>query len=84
MLGETKASRQELEGTVFVSAMSLSQAASIRKVAQLLNQNLKEQRETLRKMEAFSKRVKPNELMSEEQSQKVLSARTSSRAKRAA
>ena len=42
------------------------------KVAQLLKQNLKEEKETLRKMEAFSKRVKPKEMMSEEQNRKPL------------
>jgi ferritin-like metal-binding protein YciE len=49
------------------------------KVAQLLNQNLKEEKETLRKMEAFSKRIKPNEMMSEEQKQRASSAGASGR-----
>ncbi|PYV61949.1 MAG: hypothetical protein DMG97_41680, partial [Acidobacteria bacterium] len=35
------------------------------KVAQLLSQNLKEEKATLKKMEAFSNRIKPNEMTSE-------------------
>ena len=54
------------------------------KVAQLLGQNLKEEKETLRNMEGFSKRVKPNEMTSEEQKEKTSAAGTSGRRKRAA
>jgi len=41
------------------------------KVAQLLGQNLKEEKATLKKMENFSDRVKPNEMMTEEQQRKA-------------
>jgi ferritin-like metal-binding protein YciE len=54
------------------------------KVAQLLSQNLKEEKATLKKMEAFSERVKPNEMMSEEQEAKTAARDKTSRRKRAA
>jgi ferritin-like metal-binding protein YciE len=54
------------------------------KVAQLLNQNLKEEKATLRKMETFSNKVKPNQMMSEEEEEKASSSAKSSRRKRAA
>jgi ferritin-like metal-binding protein YciE len=53
------------------------------KVAQLLSQNLKEEKATLKKMEAFEKKVKPSEMMTEEQQQKASSGSTGRR-KRAA
>jgi hypothetical protein len=52
-------------------------------VAQLLSQNLKEEKATLKKMEAFEKKVKPSEMMTEEQQQKASSGSTGRR-KRAA
>jgi ferritin-like metal-binding protein YciE len=54
------------------------------KVAQLLSQNLKEEKATLKKMEAFSERVKPNEMMNEEQEAKTAANEKTSRRKRAA
>ena len=66
----------------YESLIDMAREMKHSKVAQLLNQNLKEEKETLRKMEAFSKRVKPNEMMSEEERQKVSSV--SGRRKRAA
>ena len=54
------------------------------KVAQLLNQNLKEEKATLRKMETFSNKVKPNQMMSEEEEEKASSSAKSLRRKRAA
>ena len=53
------------------------------KVVQLLNQNLKEEKATLKKMEAFSEKVKPNEMMNDEQEQKASSSKFA-RGKRAA
>ena len=44
------------------------------KVAQLLSQNLKEEKATLKKMEAFSKKVKPKEMMNQEQRRKASSS----------
>ena len=54
------------------------------KVAQLLKQNLKEEKATLKKMEAFSEKVKPSEMMNEEQQKKAAANATSSRSRRAA
>ena len=54
------------------------------KVAQLLSQNLKEEKATLQKMEGFSERVKPNEMMNEEQQEKAGANAKSSRSRRAA
>ncbi len=54
------------------------------KVAQLLNQNLKEEKATLKKMEAFSRKVKPSQLMNEEQQGKATASAKSSRRRRAA
>jgi len=54
------------------------------KVPQLLSQNLKEEKATLKKMEAFSERVKPNEMMNEEQEAKTAANEKTSRRKRAA
>jgi ferritin-like metal-binding protein YciE len=54
------------------------------KVAQLLRGNLKEEQATLRKMEGFSKKIKPERMMTEEQTQKARVASGKSRRKRAA
>src|SRR5437762_124245 len=54
------------------------------KVAQLLGQNLKEEKATLKKMEGFSEKIKPNQMMSEDQEQKASASAKSSRRKRAA
>lgn len=54
------------------------------KVVQLLSQNLKEEKATLNKMEAFRKRVKPQQLMSEDEGRKAAASARSSRRKRAA
>lgn len=40
------------------------------KVAQLLNQNLREEQSTLKKMEGFARKLRPEEMMTEEQQQK--------------
>src|SRR3954471_16156668 len=68
----------------YESLIDLAREMKHSKMAQLLSQNLKEEKATLKKMEGFSDRVKPNEMMTEEQRQKaVASAKTSGR-KRAA
>jgi ferritin-like metal-binding protein YciE len=68
----------------YESLIDMAREMKHTKVAQLLGQNLKEEKATLKKMERFSDRVKPNEMMTEEQRQKaVASAKTSGR-KRAA
>ena len=51
----------------YESLIDLAREMKHSKVAQLLNQNLKEEKATLKKMEGFSEKVQPNEMMSEEQ-----------------
>src|ERR1041385_5266315 len=68
----------------YESLIDMAREMKHSKVAQLLNQNLKEEKATLKKMEAFSERVKPNEMMNKDQQRKASSASASSRRKRAA
>jgi ferritin-like metal-binding protein YciE len=68
----------------YESLISLAREMKHAKVAQLLNQNLKEEKATLKKMEAFDKKVKPDQMMSEEQEQQAVSSSKSPRRKRAA
>ena len=68
----------------YESLVDLAREMKHTKVAQLLGQNLKQEKATLKKMEAFSERVKPNELGNEEREQKASSAARSRRQKRAA
>ena len=67
----------------YESLIDMAREMKHTKVAQLLGQNLKEEKATLKKMEGFEKRVKPNEMMTEEQEGKP-SSRATSRKKRAA
>ena len=48
------------------------------KVAQLLTQTLKEEQATLKKMEAFQKKLKPEQMMTEEQQAKAMASSGSS------
>ena len=68
----------------YESLIDLAREMKHSKVAQLLSQNLKEEKATLKKMEGFSDRVKPNEMMSQEQQQKSSPAGRTARRKRAA
>ena len=68
----------------YESLIEMAQEMKHSKVAQLLRQNLKEEQATLKKMEAFSKKIKPERMMSEEQEQKAEAASGKSRRKRAA
>ena len=68
----------------YESLIDLAREMKHSKVAQLLSQNLKEEKATLKKMEGFSDRVKPNEMMSQEQQQKSSPAGRTVRRKRAA
>ena len=54
------------------------------KVAQVLSQSLKEEKARLKKMEAFAKKVKPKEMMSEDRGPRNLSSAKFSQRKRAA
>jgi ferritin-like metal-binding protein YciE len=68
----------------YESLIDMAREMKHTKVAQLLNQNLKEEKATLKKMEAFSEKVKPNEMMNEEQQGKAEANAKSSRSRRAA
>src|SRR3954449_6880444 len=68
----------------YESLVEMAREMKHTKVAQLLSQNLKEEKATLKKMEGFSDRVKPNEMMPEEQRQKSSAGSKSSRKKKAA
>src|SRR5438045_4263158 len=68
----------------YESLIELAREMKHTKVAQLLSQNLKEEKATLKKMEAFSEKVKPNEMMNEEQQQKASSSVRSTRSRREA
>jgi ferritin-like metal-binding protein YciE len=69
---------------VEASLIDMAREMKHTKVAQLLSQNLKEEKATLKKMEAFSERVKPKEMMNEEQEAKTAANEKTSRRKRAA
>jgi ferritin-like metal-binding protein YciE len=68
----------------YESLIDMAREMKHTKVAQLLSQNLKEEKATLKKMETFSERVKPNEMMNEEQEAKAAANEKPSRKKRAA
>jgi ferritin-like metal-binding protein YciE len=55
----------------YESLVELAREMKHTKVAQLLSQNLKEEKATLKKMEKFSEKVKPHELMSDSQREKA-------------
>ena len=78
----TKAESYEI--CEYESLIDMAREMKHSKMAQLLNQTLKEEKATLKKMETFSEKVKPNEMMSEEQQQKSAASAKSSRSKRAA
>ena len=58
----------------YESLVDIAREMKHTKVAQLLSQNLKEEKATLKKMEAFSKKVKPKEMMNQEQRRKASSS----------
>jgi ferritin-like metal-binding protein YciE len=68
----------------YESLVDLAREMKHTKIAQLLGQNLKQEKATLKKMEVFSKRVKPNEMGNEEREQKASSAARTRRQKPAA
>lgn len=68
----------------YKSLIDMAREMKHSKVAQLLGQNLKEEQATLRKMEGFSKKIKPERMMSDEQEQKARAASGKSWRKRAA
>jgi ferritin-like metal-binding protein YciE len=56
----TKVERYEI--SAYESLIQLAREMGHRKAVQLLNQNLKEEQQTLKKMQAFSKKVKPERM----------------------
>ncbi len=68
----------------YESLIDMAKEMKHTKVAQLLNQNLKEEKAALKKMEGFSEKVKPENMMSEEQEQKAAASTKSSRGRKAA
>lgn len=68
----------------YESLIDMAREMKHTKVAQLLGQNLKEEKAMLKKMENFSEKVKPNEMMNEEQQERAGANAKSSRSRRAA
>ena len=54
--------------------ISMAREMKHTKVAQLLNQNLKQEQTTLKKLQGFSKKIKPEEMMTEEQQEQAAGA----------
>jgi ferritin-like metal-binding protein YciE len=66
------------------SLLQLAREMKHTKVAQLLGETLKEERAALKKMEAFSTKIKPETMMTEEEGQKTRAASGKRNSKRAA
>ena len=66
VVAATKVERYEISS--YESLIRLAQLMGHKKAVKLLNQNLKEEQQTLKKMESFSKKLKPENLgMGEEE-----------------
>jgi ferritin-like metal-binding protein YciE len=65
----TKAETYEI--CEYKSLIQMAREMKHTKVSQLLSQTLKEEQAAFRKMEAFSKKIKPNEMMTPEQEAKA-------------
>lgn len=68
----------------YESLIDMASEMKHREVAGLLRKNLKEEKATLKKMEAFSERVKPTQMMSEAEQQGPMTRRKSNGTRRAA
>ena len=68
----------------YESLVQMAREMKHTQVAKLLGQNLKEEQGALRKMEAFSKKLKPEEMMTEEQREKMPASPAKRRKTRAA
>jgi ferritin-like metal-binding protein YciE len=66
------------------SLIQLAREMKHTKVAQLLSKNLSQEKATLKRMEAFHKKLKPDEMMTEEQRAKIPVQAGAKRPKRAA
>ena len=58
---------EHYEIAAYASLINLATQMDHTKAVKLLNQNLKEEQQTLKKMEAFVKKLKPQQLMEEEE-----------------
>jgi ferritin-like metal-binding protein YciE len=67
----------------YESLIDMAREMKHTKVARLLGENLREEKAALRKMETFSEKIKPNEMMTEEQQRKS-AASTGGRKRRVA
>ena len=65
---------ENYEICAYESIVDMAREMKHSKVAQLLSQNLKQEQATLRKMEALHKRIKPEQMMSEEQEEQAQAA----------
>ena len=75
---------ESYEVCAYESLIDMAREMKHTKVAKLLGQTLKEEQATLKKMETFSKKVKPDQMMSEqgsEEEQEEQEQRSSSRAR---
>jgi ferritin-like metal-binding protein YciE len=68
----------------YESLIDMARQMKHTKVQRLLNQNLKEEKATLKKMQAFHKKVKPNQMMAEEEERKSTRSARSAGRRRAA
>jgi ferritin-like metal-binding protein YciE len=66
----------------YKSLIDMAREMKHNKVAQLLNQNLREEQATLKKMESFHKKIKPEQMMSEEEEEQAASSERSSSGRR--
>lgn len=67
----------------YESLIAMAREMKHSKVAKLLTRNLKEEKAVLKKMEGFEKKIKPNEMMNQEQGKKAQAASSSKRKKAA-
>src|SRR6185369_14281251 len=58
---------EHYEIAAYTSLINMAQRMGHKKALKLLNQNLKEEQQTLKKMEGFLKKLKPERLMEEEE-----------------
>lgn len=58
---------EHYEIAAYTALINLAQQMGHKKAVKLLNQNLKEEQQTLKKMESFIKKLKPERLMEEEE-----------------
>lgn len=66
----------------YKSLIDMAREMKHKRVAQLLNQNLKEEQATLRKMESFHKKIKPEQMMTEEEEEQAVSSERSASGRR--